>query len=130
MIFRKAFSKNDFDITDRELKFKKASYPLHRIKNLDLRCLSVKDNIVNVVTLALVLSAATWAFVPAFGLATFVLALFIGLVSWKKYELRAEFAATDETGDYWVSITSCRSEHEYDVLKKVKLDLVQYLCLK
>ncbi|GLO62541.1 hypothetical protein MACH09_30490 [Vibrio sp. MACH09] len=129
MIFRNAISASDFDITDGELKFKKKTYSLQRVKKVDLRCLSVKDNMVNVVSLALILSAATWAFVPAFGLPTLVLTMLIGIISWKKYELRAEYSATDETGDYWVTIANCRSEHELGILKKMEQDLTQYLCL-
>ncbi|MFT2076949.1 hypothetical protein ACMUJX_18660, partial [Vibrio cholerae] len=65
--FRKPYTANDFQVTASELKVKKESYHLSKIKSIELKRLGFKDNVVKVTTYAILLSAATWAFVPEFG---------------------------------------------------------------
>ncbi|ENM3829491.1 hypothetical protein JMQ76_003596, partial [Vibrio cholerae] len=99
--FRKPYTANDFQVTASELKVKKESYHLSKIKSIELKRLGFKDNVVKVTTYAILLSAATWAFVPEFGFFALIIALILALVSMRKYELKVEFKGTDETGDYW-----------------------------
>ncbi len=125
-VFRlsKPYVTADFHLTSAELKVRKKCYPLHSVKRVELRKLGLKDNIINVMSLALVLSAATWAFVPGFGLPVFMLTFFIGFMACKKYKLRAEYCGTDEAGDYWVPFASCNSEVEFEVLKDIHMKLL------
>ena len=44
----------------------------------------------------------------------------MAFVTWRKYELRAEFKGTDETGDHWVSIVRGCDQEEYQILKQVE----------
>ncbi|PSW05739.1 DUF6232 family protein [Photobacterium lipolyticum] len=127
MLFRKPFVSDDFQITSTELIVRKDCYSLRKINQIELRQLSLKDNLVNIVTLALVLSAATWAFVPPAGIFVFAASLLLSFVSLRKYELRAEFRATDETGDHWVPIVRCCTEDEYSVLKELQSELQRKL---
>ncbi|AIW18632.1 hypothetical protein F0267_21150 [Vibrio coralliilyticus] len=118
--FRRTVSEQDFMLTSNELVVKSDAYKLSKIKRFEVRRLGIKENIVRVLSLALVLSAATWAFVPQFGLYTLALTLVMAFVTWRKYELRAEFKGTDETGDHWVSIVRGCDKQEYQILKQVE----------
>ena len=118
--FRRTVSEQDFMLTSNELVVKSDAYKLSKIKRFEVRRLGIKENIVRVLSLALVLSAATWAFVPQFGLYTLALTLVMAFVTWRKYELRAEFKGTDETCDHWVSIVRGCDKQEYQVLKQVE----------
>ncbi|EGR4265750.1 hypothetical protein [Vibrio cholerae] len=121
--FRKPYTANDFQVTASELKVKKESYHLSKIKSIELKRLGFKDNVVKVTTYAILLSAATWAFVPEFGFFVLLIALILALVSMRKYELKVEFKGTDETGDYWVSIARCWTEDEFHILENIYTEL-------
>ncbi|QJY41302.1 hypothetical protein HND97_16965 [Vibrio cholerae] len=119
--FSKPYTAIDFQITESDLKVKK-SYHLSKIKCIELKRHGFKDNVVKVTTYAILLSAATWAFIPEFGFAL-IIALILALVSLRKYELKVEFKGTDETGDYWVSIARCWTEDEFHILKNIYTEL-------
>ncbi|EGQ7969269.1 hypothetical protein HRO20_001818 [Vibrio cholerae] len=121
--FRKPYTANDFQVTASELKVKKESYHLSKIKSIELKRLGFKDNVVKVTTYAILLSAATWAFVPEFGFFALIIALILALVSMRKYELKVEFKGTDETGDYWVSIARCWTDDEFHILENIYTEL-------
>ncbi|MBY7732129.1 hypothetical protein [Vibrio bathopelagicus] len=120
---RKSYQASDFLVTSSELRVKKDVYTLRKIKQLEIRRLGLKENAINIVSLALVLSAATWAFVPQFGLYMLALTFILAFVSWRKYELRAEFKGADETGDQWVSVARGCTREEFQILKSVELAL-------
>lgn len=119
VLFRHVYSDADFDITSRYLVVRGDSYKLSKIKQLQIRKLSVKDNLVRLASIVFALSAATWAFVPQFGFLALIASSFIALLSFKKYELRAEFRGCDETGDQWVSLVRCCTKNEYSTLKEI-----------
>ncbi|MEF1285474.1 hypothetical protein [Vibrio sp. M250220] len=121
--FRRAYVMSDFNLNTDQISVRGDDYQLRKIKQVEVRKLGVKDNMVNVISLALMLSAATWAFVPQFGFLMLALTLILAFTSWRKYELRAEFVATDETGDYWVSIARGCSNAEYKVFQQVESQL-------
>lgn len=117
---RKYYKADDFQVSDDGLSVGKDFYGLNKIKRVEVRQLGWRENAVNIVSLALVLSAATWAFVPQFGLIALALTFVIGFSCWRKYELRAEFIGTDETGDHWVAIARGCTKEEYSVFKDVE----------
>ena len=120
VIFRNPYVSDDFKVTATELVVRKDCYRLRKINKIELRTLSLKDNLVNIVSLSLVLSAATWAFVPSFGIYVFSISFVLAFLTMKKYELRAEFRATDESGDHWVPIVRCSTDQEFNVLKELQ----------
>lgn len=120
---RRAYKASDFLVSSDELRVKKDVYSLRKIKQLEIRQLGIKENAINVISLALMLSAATWAFVPQFGLPMLALTFILAFVSWRKYELRAEFKGADETGDHWVSIARGCTREEFKILKSVEVNL-------
>ena len=120
---RRAYKASDFLVSSDELRVKKDVYSLRKIKQLEIRQLGIKENAINVISLALILSAATWAFVPQFGLPMLALTFILAFVSWRKYELRAEFKGSDETGDHWVSLARGCTREEFKVLKSVEVNL-------
>ncbi|WP_435249042.1 hypothetical protein ACMAZD_06885 [Vibrio sp. nBUS_14] len=120
---RRAYKASDFLVSSDELRVKKDVYSLRKIKQLEIRQLGIKENAINVISLALILSAATWAFVPQFGLPMLALTFILAFVSWRKYELRAEFKGADETGDHWVSLARGCTREEFKVLKSVEVNL-------
>ncbi|MCZ4293288.1 hypothetical protein [Vibrio sinaloensis] len=121
--FRRAYVMSDFNLNTDQISVRGDDYQLRKIKQVEVRKLGIKDNMVHVISLALMLSAATWAFVPQFGFLMLALTLILAFTSWRKYELRAEFVATDETGDYWVSIARGCSNSEYKVFQQVESQL-------
>lgn len=121
--FHRAYVMSDFNLNTDQISVRGDDYQLRKIKQVEVRKLGIKDNIVHVISLALMLSAATWAFVPQFGFLMLALTLILAFTSWRKYELRAEFVATDETGDYWVSIARGCSNAEYKVFQQVESQL-------
>lgn len=130
MIYRNSYKTTDFKISDTELKIKTKRYPLNRIIQVEARKLGLRGNLTNVICLALVLSAVTWAFVPQFGFIAFIVALFFSLFSWRSYELRALFSATDEAGDYWVCLATCRTAQEFDLIKSIHLQIARRLNIR
>ncbi|MFM2589746.1 hypothetical protein [Vibrio sp. TBV020] len=117
---RKQYKCDDFHVNSQVLSVGKDSYSLSKIKRIEARKLGVKENAINIVSLAFILSAATWAFVPQFGLISLALTILIAFFCWRKYELRAEFIGTDETGDHWVSIARGYTEEEFTVFKDIE----------
>ena len=120
---RRPYKASDFLVSSDELRVKKDVYSLRKIKQLEIRQLGIKENAINVISLALMLSAATWAFVPQFGLPMLALTFVLAFVSWRKYELRAEFKGADETGDHWVSVARGCTREEFKILKSVEVNL-------
>ncbi|CAK3957923.1 hypothetical protein BCV39_12475 [Vibrio sp. 10N.286.55.E10] len=120
---RRPYKISDFLVSSDELRVKKDVYSLRKIKQLETRQLGIKENAINVISLALMLSAATWAFVPQFGLPMLALTFILAFVSWRKYELRAEFKGSDETGDHWVSVARGCTREEFKILKSVEVNL-------
>ena len=120
---RRPYKASDFLVSSDELRVKKDVYSLRKIKQLEIRQLGIKENAINVISLALMLSAATWAFVPQLGLPMLALTFILAFVSWRKYELRAEFKGIDETGDHWVSVARGCTREEFKVLKSVEVNL-------
>lgn len=125
--FRRPYSVEDFHITASELLVRKEAYPLRKMKQVALKQLGYKDHAIRAFCLALVLSAATWAFVPMFGIFVFLGCLPLALMTAKKYELRAEFRSSDDSGDQWVPLVRCRTEEEYEQLKLLHAALVTKL---
>lgn len=121
--FRRAYVDSDFQIDTDQILVRGDGYHLRKMKQVEARKLGIKDNMINIVCLALMLSAATWAFVPQFGFIMLALTLVLAFTSWRKYELRAEFVATDETGDHWVTIARGCSAAEYKVFQQVESKL-------
>lgn len=120
---RRPYKASDFLVSSDELRVKKDVYSLRKIKQLEIRQLGIKENAINVISLALMLSAATWAFVPQFGLPMLALTFVLAFVSWRKYELRAEFKGAVETGDHWVSVARGCTREEFKILKSVEVNL-------
>ncbi|MBW3695184.1 hypothetical protein EK599_05735 [Vibrio sp. T187] len=118
---------DDFKVTSTEFIVRKDRYGLNKIKRIQVNRLGIKDNLVRILSLALLLSASTWAFAPGFGLLALALSLLLALVSMRKFELRAEFSGTDETGDHWVSVVRCCTEEEFNILKSLQSELSQRL---
>lgn len=121
---RRPYAEADFCITSDELIVRKDVYQLRKIKQLEVRKLGVKENAINVLSLAFMLSAATWAFVPQFGFLMLALTSILAFMSWRKYELRAEFVGTDECGDQWVSIVRACTDDEFKALQGVEAQLL------
>lgn len=121
--FRRAYVDSDFQIDTDQILVRGDGYHLRKMKQVEARKLGIKDNMINIVCLALMLSAATWAFVPQFGFIMLALTLVLAFTSWRQYELRAEFVATDETGDHWVTIARGCSAAEYKVFQQVESKL-------
>ncbi|MEJ2765641.1 hypothetical protein VV869_16940 [Photobacterium sp. MCCC 1A19761] len=115
--FGRSYTAEDFQITASELLVRKEAYPLNKMKQVALKQLGYKDHAIRAVCIALVLSAATWAFVPALGIFVFVGCLPLALLTAKKYELRAEFRSSDEAGDQWVPLVRCSTQAEFEQLK-------------
>ncbi|OLQ89127.1 hypothetical protein BIY21_03000 [Vibrio ponticus] len=99
----------DFTVCDKQLHFKKDSYPLSKIKAARVKTNTLRDHALRVTSIGLIVSSVVWMICPdLFGMFTGPLAISIGmlaaLASLRKYELQVEFQHIDETGLQWVSV--------------------------
>lgn len=124
MIFRKPDQAVDSQRTDNTLITRKNEYLLNKIVQRDARKLGLKHNIVNIISLSLLFSSVTLAFIPQVDVITFVVIFVISLLFFSQYKLRAMISAAKENG---VSLTHNRSSQKFLVMKSIQLQLVHRL---
>jgi hypothetical protein len=109
------------------------SYELDKIADVQVRVLSWKDHLLNMVLLGVITSSILFVFIPteeqgkgvtlllpAMG---FVVGAIMALAASAKYEFRLEFKHGDETGVQWITAAKSRSSSDYAVFKERKIEL-------
>lgn len=109
----------DIKIENGMIKTGKDEYKLTSVKDIQAKQLRFRDHLVRIISYALLFSAVGWIFFPIFGFFLFALGAIGALVTSKKYELRALFRETDETGDQWSVISRTRHSVEYEAFQGI-----------
>lgn len=117
----------------RKLQVNADSYELDKIADVQVRVLSWKDHLLNMVLLGVITSSILFVFIPteeqgkgvtlllpAMGL---VVGAIMALAASAKYEFRLEFKHGDETGVQWITAAKSRSSSDYAMFKEREIEL-------
>ena len=109
------------------------SYELDKIADVQVRVLSWKNHLLNMVLLGVLTSSILFVFIPteeqgkgvtlllpAMG---FVVGAIMALAASAKYEFRLEFKHGDETGVQWITAAKSRSSSDYAMFKEQEIEL-------
>jgi hypothetical protein len=116
----------DVHIGDDRLSIRSDEYPYVRILGIHARELTTRDRVVRILSIALAVSLIGWVFAPL-GLVLFGIGAVGALLTSKRYELRAEFRAVDETGDHVTAIARGRLPEEYALFQWIEREVASRL---
>lgn len=125
------------DKTEGKLKINADSYDLSRIADVQVKRLTWRDKLINMLLLGLITSSILFYFIPpeaqGKGMTLFLPAVaflsgvVMALITSAKYVLRLEFEHTDETGVQWITVAKGRTAQEYEVFKLKEAELKSFL---
>lgn len=120
-----------------KLQVNQDSYELGRISNVQVRVLSWKDKILNIIILGVIASSFLFIFVPTdeqgqvitwlLPAVAFVVGACLALVMSMKYEFRLEFRHADEVGVQWFTAAKSRAAGDYQMFKAREAELKRYI---
>lgn len=120
-----------------KLQVNEDSYDLGRISNVQVRVLSWKDKILNMIILGAIASSLLFIFVPTdengqvitwlLPAVAFVVGACLALVMSMKYEFRLEFRHADEVGVQWFTAAKSRAAGDYQMFKAREAELKRYI---
>lgn len=120
-----------------KLQVNKDSYDLDKISNVQVKVISWKDKILNMIMLGAIASSLLFIFVPTDEKGQVitwflpVVAFFIGaclaLVMSVRYEFRLEFRHSDEVGVQWFTAAKGRTAGDYQMFKEREVELRRYI---
>lgn len=109
----------DVLITADHLRIRKDEYRLKKILSIHAKAMTARDQIVRILSIAFAFSAIGWVIFAPMGLLLFAMGSVGALLTSKRYELRAEFRAVDESGDRVVPIARGRAPEEYALFQRI-----------
>lgn len=125
------------DQSERKLKINANSYDVNRISDVQVKVLTWKDNLINMLLLGLITSSILFYFIPPeaqgkgmtlfLPAVAFLVGIVMALVTSAKYVFRLEFKNADETGVQWITVAKSRNAQEYEVFKLKEAELKQIL---
>ncbi|HHO2167178.1 TPA: hypothetical protein ACVBCY_000634 [Aeromonas hydrophila] len=120
-----------------KLQVNKDSYDLGRISNVQVRVLSWKDKILNMIMLGAIASSLLFIFVPTdaqgqvitwiLPAIAFLIGACLALVISTKYEFRLEFRYSDEVGVQWFTAAKSRAEGDFTLFKQWEAELKHHI---
>ncbi|MGS3138291.1 hypothetical protein ACB316_08645 [Aeromonas sanarellii] len=120
-----------------KLQVNKDSYDLGRISNVQVRVLSWKDKILNMMILGAIASSLLFIFVPTneqgqvitwiLPAIAFLIGACLALVISTKYEFRLEFRHSDEVGVQWFTAAKSRAESDFTLFKQWEAELKHHI---
>ncbi|GAB3532992.1 DUF6232 family protein [Photobacterium alginatilyticum] len=113
------YKEQDIYLKDNTLTVKKDVYPLSKILTIEAKELRLKDQLIRILCISLAVSAVGWAFLPIVGPVLMLIGALFAVLTSKKYELRAEFSGTDESGDHWAPLARGRRAEEFALFKTI-----------
>ncbi|ELV8773442.1 TPA: hypothetical protein ACRZZH_005156 [Vibrio harveyi] len=131
------FKKNDFSIENGQLKVKKDSYPISKIRRVRVVENELVSHATKSVIISLIVSSILWLFEPfatpwGFDLNVGIIAFIVTfpvvlLISYfkSKYQLKVEFDHCNEVGVQWISIANGRTAQEAKLFKDIEENLVR-----
>lgn len=125
------------DQSERKLKINADSYDVNRISDVQVKVLTWKDNLINMLLLGLITSSILFYFIPPeaqgkgmtlfLPAVAFLVGMVMALITSAKYVFRLEFKNADETGVQWITVAKSRNSQEYEVFKLKEAELKQIL---
>ncbi|WP_234924540.1 hypothetical protein [Aeromonas enteropelogenes] len=125
------------DQSERKLKINADSYDVNRISDVQVKVLTWKDNLINMLLLGLITSSILFYFIPPeaqgkgmtlfLPAVAFLVGMVMALITSAKYVFRLEFKNADETGVQWITVAKSRNAQEYEVFKLKEAELKQIL---
>lgn len=125
------------DKSEGKLKINSDSYDLNRISDVQVKVLTWKDKLINMLLFGLITSSILFYFIPTEaqgkGMTLFLPAvaslagMVMAMVTSAKYVFRLEFKHADETGVQWITAAKSRNAREYEIFKLKEVELKQIL---
>ena len=120
-----------------KLKINSDSYDLNRISDVQVKVLTWKDKLINMLLFGLITSSILFYFIPTeaqgkgmtlfLPAVAFLAGMVMAMVTSAKYVFRLEFKHVDETGVQWITAAKSRNVREYEIFKLKEAELKQIL---
>lgn len=125
------------DKSEGKLKINSDSYDLNRISDVQVKVLTWKDKLINMLLFGLITSSILFYFIPIeaqgkgmtlfLPAVAFLAGMVMAMVTSAKYVFRLEFKHADETGVQWITAAKSRNAREYEIFKLKEVELKQIL---
>ncbi|ARW81111.1 MULTISPECIES: hypothetical protein [Aeromonas] len=125
------------DKSEGKLKINSDSYDLNRISDVQVKVLTWKDKLINMLLFGLITSSILFYFIPTeaqgkgmtlfLPAVAFLAGMVMAMVTSAKYVFRLEFKHADETGVQWITAAKSRNAREYEIFKLKEVELKQIL---
>lgn len=125
------------DKSEGKLKINSDSYDLNRIADVQVKVLTWKDKLINMLLFGLITSSILFYFIPTeaqgkgmtlfLPAVAFLAGMVMAMVTSAKYVFRLEFKHADETGVQWITAAKSRNAREYEIFKLKEVELKQIL---
>lgn len=125
------------DKSEGKLKINSDSYHLNRISDVQVKVLTWKDKLINMLLFGLITSSILFYFIPTeaqgkgmtlfLPAVAFLAGMVMAMVTSAKYVFRLEFKHADETGVQWITAAKSRNAREYEIFKLKEVELKQIL---
>ncbi|MGE6157670.1 hypothetical protein ACPCT8_10085 [Aeromonas media] len=125
------------DKSEEKLKINSDSYDLNRISDVQVKELTWKDKLTNMLMFGLITSSILFYFIPTeaqgkgmtlfLPAVAFLVGVVMAMITSAKYVFRLEFKHADETGVQWITAAKSRNVREYEIFKLKEAELKQIL---
>ena len=125
------------DKSEEKLKINSDSYDLNRISDVQVKELTWKDKLTNMLLFGLITSSILFYFIPTeaqgkgmtlfLPAVAFLVGVVMAMITSAKYVFRLEFKHADETGVQWITAAKSRNLREYEIFKLKEAELKQIL---
>lgn len=130
---------DDFRIERDQFYVKNDVYPLSRVHDIEIKCLSIREKLFKTLCWMSIASSLLWLAWDTnypnwyywIALASVLMGIGFGVYFGAKYELRIEFALNDGTGLHWVPVAKCHDEQCLELFERqvaeVQAAITKYL---
>ena len=125
------------DKSEEKLKINSDSYDLNRISDVQVKELTWKNKLTNMLLFGLITSSILFYFIPTeaqgkgmtlfLPAVAFLVGMVMAMITSAKYVFRLEFKHADETGVQWITAAKSRNVREYEIFKLKEAELKQIL---
>ena len=125
------------DKSEEKLKINSDSYDLNRISDVQVKELTWKDKLTNMLMFGLITSSILFYFIPTeaqgkgmtlfLPAVAFLVGVVMAMITSAKYVFRLEFKHADEIGVQWITAAKSRNVREYEIFKLKEVELKQIL---
>ncbi|MFM4678418.1 hypothetical protein ACEUD4_08540 [Aeromonas media] len=125
------------DKSEEKLKINSDSYDFNRISDVQVKELTWKDKLTNMLLFGLITSSILFYFIPTeaqgkgmtlfLPAVAFLVGMVMAMITSAKYVFRLEFKHADETGVQWITAAKSRNVREYEIFKLKEAELKKIL---